>query len=264
MNITKTARIFLQFLYRDAYNYRERLLTYFINYCFIYPTIYTIGIGYIMATTYFGPNSAIQSTTLLVGHMLIVVFSFAYNLSIGLIFDLENKRFIDYQITLLDPRLVIVQRILFNTIFTCIIALPFFPMAKLILGTMFVTTHASWLATSVIIFLSALCSAAYTHLTACLMPSSRSLRSFWMRINFVLLLFGGTFIPWQIIKQFCPPLGYILLLNPFVYVTEGLRRAMLGTPNFMPVWICAGALTLFTVLFTIFTWHYFKKKVDHI
>ena len=70
--------------------------------------------------------------------------------------------------------------------------------------------------------------------------------------------------PLGALKSFSPFLGRLMLLNPFVYITEGLRYALLGDPQFLPVWQCAPMLAGFTVLFTCGTWHFFKKKIDHI
>lgn len=256
--------IFWQFLKRDYFVYRQRLATYFINYCLIYPVLFGFGIGYVQTHAYFGAGQAKLGTVVFIGHILIIVVVLANTLNIGLLFDLEQDRFIDYQITLLNPRLVLLERIFFTSLFVFALAIPFFPVAKLVLGNAFDTSNTCWPALFFILYLSSLCCSAYTQLCACVIESSRSLRSFWMRVNFGLITFGGIFIPYYICKQFSSVLAYFTLLDPLLYITEGLRRAILQDPVFLPIWLCALALLVFSALFTVASWHFFKKRIDHI
>jgi len=259
----KAAIIFLRFLQRDIYVQKQRIGTFLINYGIIYPTIYAFAIGYIMANTYLGYNSG-QGTNLFIGHILIIVVAFANSLNIGLLFDFENQRCIDYQITLLSPRLIILERILFASLFTFAISIPFFPIASLILGNSFAHATISWPKTFLVLYASSLCCSAYTQFTACVIPNSRKLRSFWMRVNFGLINLGGIFIPWHVMNKFSSVLGYITLLNPLLYITEGLRSAILGLPEFINAWICMSAMLAFSVLFTLLAFHFFKKRIDHV
>lgn len=260
----QSMRIFLEFFLRDLYVYRRQSGTYIINYCLIYPVMHSFILGYVFPSLYFGPDAALAATTMFAGTCVVNLVVLANIVNIGLLFDLENVRYIDYQITLLSPRLVIVQRILFTSLFVFFILFPFFPIAKLLLGSWFVTTNTSWPALFLILYLSALCCSAYTQFYACLVPSSRHLRSFWMRINFALITFAGFFVPWHVTKQFSSILGYALLFNPLLYITEGLRQAILGSSEFMPLWVCCSMLLFWTCILTLLAWKLFKKRVDHI
>lgn len=260
----QSIKIFSQFFLRDVYVYCRQSWTYIINYCLLYPVMHSFILGYVFPSLYFGSNAALAATTMFSGTIVVNLVVLANIVNIGLLFDLENTRYIDYQITLLSPRLVIVQRILFTSLFTFIILLPFFPISKLLLGSWFVTTKTSWPALIAMLYLSALCCSAYTQFYACIVPSSRRLRSFWMRINFALITFAGFFIPWHVMKQFSSVLGYVLLLNPLLYITEGLRQAILGSPEYISLWICCSMLLLWTCLLTVACWYFFKKRVDHI
>lgn len=257
-------RIFLQFLFRDLYVYRRQSTTYIINYCLIYPIMHSFILGYVFPNIYFGPNAALAATTMFAGTIVVNLVVLANIVNIGLLFDLENTRYIDYQITLLSPRLIIVERILFTSFFTFFILVPFFPISKLLLGSWFVTTNTSWPALILMIYLGALCCSAYTQFYACIIPNSRKLRSFWMRINFALITFAGFFIPWYVMKQFSSVLGYVLLLNPLLYITEGLRQAILGSSDYMSLWVCYLMLLFWTAMLTLLCWYFFKKRVDHI
>lgn len=258
-----SALVFLRFLQRDIYSYRHRISTYLINYAIIYPVLYAFAIGYLQSNSYFG-NNPLQGSSLLIGHILIIILVFANMLNIGLLFDFENQRFIDYQVTLLHPRLILLERILFASVFTFAISMPFFPIAKWVLGDAFVTTYTSWPKTYFMLYVSSLLCATYTQFMVCIIPSSRKLRSYWMRINFVLNTLGGLFIPWFVINKLNLTLGYITLLNPFLYITEGLRQAILAQPEYLSFWLCISILLAFATAFTLLSFHYFKKRVDHV
>ncbi|MDR3551072.1 MAG: ABC transporter permease [Candidatus Babeliales bacterium] len=258
-----SALVFLRFLQRDIYSYRQRVYTYLINYAVIYPVLYAFAIGYLQSNSYFG-NNPLQGSSLLIGHLLIIIIVFANMLNIGLLFDFENHRFIDYQVTLLNPRLILLERILFASIFTFAISMPFFPIAKLVLGDAFVTTQTSWLKTFLMLFVSSLFCATYTQFMVCIIPNSRKLRSYWMRINFVLNTLGGLFIPWYVINKLSLTLGSIALINPLLYITEGLRQSILAQPEYLPFWLCICMLLIFAIAFTLLSFHFFKKRVDHI
>jgi ABC-2 type transport system permease protein len=220
--------------------------------------------GYVFPSIYFGAHDPLAATTMFAGTIVVNLVVLANIVNIGLLFDMENVRYIDFQLTLLSPRLIMVQRILFTSFFTFIILAPFFPISKLLLGSWFVTTNTCWPALMLIVYLGALVSSAYTQLYACIVPNSRKLRSFWMRINFALITFAGFLVPWYVMKQFSSILGYVLLLNPLLYITEGLRQAILGSPQYLSLWICCSMLMLWTALLTVASWYFFKKRADHV
>lgn len=247
----------------DFYGYYKRLATLFTNYCILYPLIFAFAFGYLMPNIYFG-NNPMAATILLAGHAVINILVLAYATNMMLLFDFDGDRYIDYQITLLNPRVVLLQRMLFAGLFSALAALPFFPIIKLILGNNFVTTSTSWLALFAIIFVGALLCSTYTIFLACYISNPRSLVRFWLRVNFLLITLGGLFAPWHIMNTFSPILGYAVLLNPLLYLTEGIRHAITQSSQFIPTHICIIALMLYATIFMLLAWYYFKKRMDHI
>src|SRR5581483_10592333 len=121
----RTVKIFGYFLWRDFYTFKSRIFTYFINNCFIYPILYALLFGYIQPNVFFGSSSQLQGSALFIGHILIITLVFANTLNSTLLFDLENIRFTDYQITLLPPRIFLIERIFFTSLLTFMISAPF-------------------------------------------------------------------------------------------------------------------------------------------
>jgi len=262
--MNSSVAIFLQFLKRDIYVHLKSIRQYIINYVIITPITWAFAFAYLEQHVTFGTKAPLAGTLLFSGSCLIIQLIITFTITIHLLYDLENDRYIDYQISILHPRLVLLERIIFTSLFTFILSLPFFPIGKLVVGNYLITTHTSWLQLICILYLSSLCCSAYNILAICILKNTHSITNFWTRVNAPLMNLGGLWVPLSIFKQFSLILSYVLLLNPFIYVTDGIRRAILGTPDFMSFWRCAGMLILFSIIFTCTAWHFFKKRVDHI
>lgn len=257
--------LFFRFMQRDFYLYKNRIVQYIVNYAIIYPVIHAFAFGYLQSNIYFGQQLQEMGTILFTGNFLIVIVILTYKLSIELLFDLEGDRYIDYQITLFSPRLLLIERILFSTLFSCVILLPYFPVAKLLLGSLFYTQHANWLQLAAIVFASCLMCSSYNHLVACALPDSNKIGFFWRRVNTPLVtILGGFWIPWFAIKKFSTMLGYMTLANPFIYVTEGIRQSILQSQNFLPFFASLSMLLFFSVVLAGCTLYVFKRRMDHI
>jgi ABC-type polysaccharide/polyol phosphate export permease len=236
----------------------------FINYALCYPITYAISFAYIQTNIIFGSGNDYLGTMLFAGNIIIIMLLISYKTTIELLFDLEHNRFINYQIITLNPRLVILERIFFASLYTFILSSPFFIVAKLCLGSSLQTDQTSWISLYAVLYAGSLCCASYHQFAALLLRSSSSISTLWARVNHALITFGGFWIPLYLFKQYSLLLGALIYLNPMAYITEGLRRSLLGTPNFMPVPIAVFALYGFSILFIILSWYVFKKRVDHI
>ena len=264
MHIKRSALLFLQFLRRDAYVHMRNLRLYIVNYTFLYPATFALSFAYLQVNTFFGSGNATLSTVLFSGNILVLIMIITYKETSTLLFDLEANRFIDYQISVLQPRLVIVERIFFTSLLTFAIALPFFPVGKLLLWNYLDTSNASWLQLIIILYLGSLCCSAYHQLAILVLKNSSQITSLWARANNFLMSLGGFFIPWHIQYKYSPLLGNIAYCNPLMYLSEGVRQALVGGPEFLSFTQCALSLFVFSVLFTVLCWHLFKKRVDHI
>ncbi len=254
----------MAFFKRDYYAQRNYLRHYFINYCLIFPMISTFVFGYLQSNLFFDGVTPQKITTLLTGNILLIFFIVPYVNNMGLFFDLISDRFINYQITILSPRLLLLQRALFNAFLTFIILLAYYPMAKLLLGSYFDTSNTCWPAVAVMIFFGSLTSSAYSLFIACFLTRVSQLSHVWPRCNEHMLMLGGFWIPLFVMKQLSPQLAIIARINPLIYITEGLRQAIIGGDRFLPLITCVISLACFFLLFFALATYYFKKRVDHI
>lgn len=258
----QTAQVFMQFLLRDAYVHTRQLRDHIINYSLVYPMLYIFCFAYLQTQIYFHGQTYIGAIVFS-GTCLVPLIVMAFHITFELLFDLEKNRHIDYQIMALNPRLIIIEQILFSSLFTFLVMIPFFPLARIFASSCIDLSNISWSSLYLILFCGSLCVSAYHKLAATLLTVEK-ISMFWTRVNHILLVLGGFWIPLHIIHSFSPTLGFLIRLNPIIYLTEGLRQSTVGGSDFLPLAQCVAALLTLSVVFTALACHFFKKRVDHI
>lgn len=262
--MTSSFRTFCYFLWRDFYVYLKNARGFAINNILLYPFIQGLTFLYLQPSILFGGHDLALNTMMFIGNILLLMMVLTYKMTITLLFDLDQDRFIDYQISIMRPYLVLLERIIFTSIFTWVLLMPTFPIVKMYFPTYFDTSATSWWRVMLMLYCGSLFCAAYHTFIACALSSPRDIRRLWIRYNQALFLLGGFSIPWHIINQTSPLLGYITQLNPMMYITEGLRQAFLNDARFFPYWYCVGALLIASSAMTMLAWRTFKKRVDHV
>jgi ABC-2 type transport system permease protein len=260
----QSLRTFLYFIWRDCYVQSQNASHFIINNIMLYPIIQGITFLYLQPSILFPERTASLNMILFIGNILLLMMVLSYRMTIPLLFDLDQDRFIDYQIRTLRPHLVLLERIIFTSLFTWLLLAPAFPLVGFYFPAYFDTSATSWWRVMLILYCGSLFCAAYHTFMACWLKSPRDIRRLWIRYNQILFQLGGYTIPWHIIDQTSPVLGYITRLNPMMYITEGLRQAFLNDARFFPYWQCIGGLLFASGCMTILAWRTFKKRVDHI
>ena len=257
-------KTFITFLWRDWHVRLRKSHSLVINYVLLYPIVQGLTFLYLQPSIVFGAHNIALNTTVFIGNILLLMLILTYNISVPLLFDLNQDRFIDYQISVLRPHLVLLERIIFTSIFTWLLIIPVFPLVSCYFPTYFDTSAASWWRVMVALYCGSLFCSSYHTYMACSLSSPHDTRRLWIRYNQTLFLLGGFTIPWHIINQASPILGWITRFNPMMYITEGLRQAFLNDARFFPFWQCIVVLLLASYGVTLLGWRVFKKRVDHI
>ncbi len=137
------------------------------------------------------------------------------------------------------------------------------PIAKLILWNKFQLSFLGMVKVASVFFCSHLFYGTCVLLFASIPTQSKGESLFTMRGWIELLFFtGGYFFTWHQLYTKSHVAGYFSLLNPLMYAAEGMRSAIFGNPESLPVWICCLMLLVFTVFAgAIGTWR-MMKKVD--
>lgn len=259
-----TLRVALHVLYRDFYVFSRSISRSVINFGLIVPTVLTLTYGYFLPNTMIINPSVLQSTTMFAGSILWAMFPFAFSIQSSLLYDLRHDRFIDYQLTFMPAYAIIVQRIFYCSLIVAAHMIFYFPLAKLIMRSTFDTSSTNWFGLCLIIYCGALLCSAYNLFVVNFADSMQKVRSFWVRVNFPLIQLGGFFFSWKTLYGYNKMLAYCSLLNPFTYITEGLRRALLGSEQYFSLIVCVGGLLVFSAFFTLLALFFFRRNVDPI
>ncbi len=264
MQFIYSCRLLIKLLAHEFYIFGKRIQSFGINYLVIYPILAIVTFGYIQPGIYFGPGHTKTSIVLLVGTFAINMISLCYTLMASFVFDLEHDRFVDYQISIVSPRLLFIKMILFPAIIASLISIPYFPLAYIILPSYFETLQSNWFGLIAVVIAASFYAASYIMLGLCVIKKATSIRQFWLRFNWPLAVLGGLWLPWGILSKHYPILGYLALLDPFTYFTEGVRSALIGSDQFISYKICIFALLGFFCMFSVVAMYFFKRKLDHV
>ncbi len=179
-----------------------------------------------------------------------------------IITDLEGDQTILYLLSLPLPSwLVFVYIGVSWSTITSIFCLLLFPLGKLLLFTQFSWSKVNlWQFTLVFLMANLLFSFFALWLSSVLKKMSNVNHLFVWVIN-PMFMFGAYFYSWTSVHQAWPVAGYLHLINPLVYVMEGIRAAMLGQEGYLPFWISLGALIIFT---SFFGWDAIRRLQKHL
>ena len=93
---------------------------------------------------------------------------------------------------------------------------------------------------------------------------NRSYDLMWSLIFCPIESFGGLNFSWLTMNKVFPIFSYINLLNPMIYVMEGIRGILIKTEWFIPLYICCIAIIFFTLLLGYIGIYRLKKFLDLI
>lgn len=254
-------KIFCAFLWRDFFVYGKRVSKYLLNYGIIGPVLYVITFAYLQPRVFFDSNISVGISTF-IGNVSQILLSLTYTVISGVLYDLKKHKFTQYQLSILPVKLFVLKEILFASLWGTFIAIPFFPIARILLGSSFATEHISWPTVFMMLFLAALCCSSYLFLATSLLTRTDQTRQLWMRVNIPMIILGGFWVPWHIMYRFSPYLGKAVLVNPLIYITEGLRQAIIGGNQYLSIGTCVIALLIFSIFFIVCGMYVFKRKVD--
>jgi ABC-type multidrug transport system permease subunit len=256
--------IFWMFLRRDLYVYKKRFWSFFIDYSIIETSINVVIFGYFLPNLGGQVQSPTYVSTVVLGSVLWSIVPLTFSILLDFWFDFEHANYIAYQVTILSPWLVLLEKVLFLSLYCFSMLLFYIPLCKLILGDLLATGSISWIKLCGMIYLSVLVALTLNLCMACYFESSDKIANMWLRIFHPLMSFGGVTVPLVIMQQYSQVLGTVVWFNPFLYITEGVKDSVLGGTTFIPALWCMPALLVFAGLFFYASTHYLKRKMDHV
>ncbi len=203
--------------------------------------------------SYFLPAYGLQSNYgpfILIG----VIAGFGFFEVIGkvslMLADMEGDKTILYTLSLPIPSgLVFIYIGISWSILSSIISLVLFPLGKLVLFYQFDLSVISWWKLPLIFILSNLFFGFFALWLSAVLKKMSDLSNLFVRVVNPMYMFGGYMYSWAAVYEISHTAGYLHLINPLVYVMEGMRAATLGSAGYLPFGVSFFALAAFTVFF---------------
>ena len=181
----------------------------------------------------------------------------------AMVADFEGDRTISYYLTLPGSTVtVLLGYIIYYATVSIIVSIAVLPLGKLILWQQLNLAGIAWLKFFLFLVLINLVWATATIPLTSYMSSLEKLETVWTRVIFPLWFLGCFQFSWTAIHATSPVLSYVMLLNPVLYATEGMRAVCLGQAGYLPFWLCF--VVMVAVLIGLSFWGYvaFKKRLD--
>jgi ABC-2 type transport system permease protein len=250
-------KTFFALLGRDAHVARRNIVPLILQ-TFLQPLLFVFIFGRVMVGSGYMP--AAYKSLLLPGIMAIsMVFTGVWAVAMPLIAEFQFTREIeDRLLAPIDVSWVAVEKVVAGLIQAVVAGLLVIPMAWIILRPG-LDLHI----TSPLLFLfMTLLVAGFSSCGGLALGCSVDQQHIGLMFSMVMtpmIFFGCTYYPWSALAKF-PILAKIVLINPLVYASEGLRATLV--PQFPHLWLpgVLVALTAFDILLLFVGLRQFRNK----
>jgi ABC-2 type transport system permease protein len=236
----------------------RRELPYFLLRTILQPLLFIVVFGYLlprMGFTQRGYGAAMLPGVLAVS----LAFSSVQSVALPMVQDFGWTREIeDRLLAPISLRLVALEKVVMGVLQGLVAAMVVLPMARLIMGPIDALSLANLPLLGVITILGA---AAFSVL-GLLLGTAINPQQIGLMFSVVvapMVFFGCAYYPWQGLSA-VPVLKYVVLINPLVYVAEGLRASLTpGLPH-MNLWAVVAALLGITTTFWLLGMRSFERR----
>lgn len=240
-------RVFIALLGRDL-RVARRELPFFLIRTIMQPLLFVIVFGFLlpkMGFTQPGYQAAllpgILALSLLLASMQSVTLPMVTDF--GWTNEIEDRLLAPIRVDL-----VAIEKIVNAMAQGIIAAAVVLPLARLVMGPVAGFTFSNGPELILVVILSAAAASAFGLLVGVLI-SPQQIGFMFSLIITPMIFFGCAYYPWRGLDV-VPWLKYAVLVNPLVYISEGLRAALTPSMPHMPFIAIVAALSLLTVAFT--------------
>ena len=249
--------VFLSLLRRDVLVARKELVFFLVR-TIMQPLLFLVVFGFLM------PKMSIMSrsytTTLLPGILAVSLsVSAIQSVALPMVQDFGwTKEIEDRLLAPVPTQLIAAEKIIAGALQGVIAAVVVLPIARLVMGPIpnLTLTHAG--AVAAMLLLGSLSfSALGMWLGTAIAPQQIGLM--FSVIIAPMMFFGCAYYPWRGLDVL-PVMKYIVLVNPMVYVSEGLRGALTPAVPHMSLPVVSVALILIVSFFWVLGMRSFYKR----
>ncbi len=254
--VTSTT-VFLALLRRDV-RVARRELPFFLLRTIMQPLMFIIVFGYLLPRMGFVRGT--YTTALLPGVLaLSLALSAIQSVALPMVQDFGwSKEIEDRLLAPIPVPLVAVEKIVVGILQGLVAALVVLPAARLIMGPIpgFTLSHFGE------VMAVTLVGAATFSALGLLIGSTISAQQIGLMFSILIapmIFFGCTYYPWRGLDA-VPAVKYIVLINPLVYVSEGMRASLTPDVPHMPLGIVLVALLVLLVAFWLVAVRSFLRR----
>lgn len=139
-----------------------------------------------------------------------------------------------------------------------------FPLGKLLVFTEWNLAGISWWRLTIMFVTANLFFGYFALWLTGILKNMTDLNQLWLRYIAPMWMFGGYVYSWQSAYDLSPVVGYISLINPMIYVMEGMRAAALGQAGYLPFWMSMLMLWIFIIACSLHANKRLRQKLDCI
>jgi ABC-2 type transport system permease protein len=250
-------RVFVAILLRDI-TVARRELPYFLLRTALQPLLFVVVFGFLLPKM--GMIPAGYVTTMLPGIVaLSLTLSAIQSVALPMVQDFGfTKEIEDRLLSPVPIQLVAVEKVAAGVLQGIVAALFVLPVARVIMGPIpGLSFHNAPLLLVVTVLGGVAFSTMGLYLGTGIAPQQIGLM--FSVIVGPMIMFGCTYYPWAGLSH-VPVMKWLVLINPLVYVSEGMRAALTPSVPHMPVALILGALVILTALFMYMGLRAFDKR----
>jgi ABC-2 type transport system permease protein len=249
-------KTFFALLARDAHVARRNFITILLQ-TFLQPMMFVFIFGRVMVSSGYMP--AIYKSLLLPGIMAIsMIFTGVWAVAMPLISEFQFTHEIeDRLLAPIENSWLAIEKIFFGAAQATVAGLMVIPAAWLLLRPveLNLTSPAMFIGITILVALLSACGGLAL---GCSIDQTKIGLMFSLVLT-PMIFFGCTYYPWSALATF-PILQKIVLVNPLVYASEGLRGALVPQFPHLPIVVVIIGLLSFDVLFLFLGLRQFRKK----
>jgi ABC-2 type transport system permease protein len=250
-------KTFFALLSRDAHVARRNAIQLFMQ-TFLQPLLFVFVFGKVMVGSGYMPPS--YKSLLLPGIISIsMTFTGIWAVAMPLIAEFQWTREIeDRLLAPIDMEWIAIEKVIAGMLQALVSGLVVIPMAWLVLRPgVDISIHTPWTFAAVIVLVAAFSACGGLALGCSI--DQQHIGLMFSLVMTPMIFFGCTYYPWSALDKF-PILQKVVLVNPLVYASEGMRGTLAPQFAHLPIAVVLGALIFFDLLLLVVGLRRFEKK----
>jgi hypothetical protein len=184
---------------------------------------------------------------------------------VGMVIDFASEQTIFYYLTLPTTGLMVMLSMIIGFAIQGIaLSLCMIPLGKLLFFNQLNLLNIAWIKLLITLIVANLFLSSLIPGVAAAIQNIGKIGNAWSRFIFPMWFLGGFQFSWISIYTISKPLAYCLLLNPVTYIMEAIRVSILGQSGFLNWYLCIGALIVFCLFSTCYSYYRMKKFLDFV